>query len=48
MKAAVRLARLGLPVKELIGGVTGWLDEIVAVYRERAVLFDVPIPGVRV
>lgn len=26
-KAAVRLARLGLPVKELIGGVTGWLDE---------------------
>lgn len=26
-KAAVRLARLGLPVKEMIGGVTGWLDE---------------------
>jgi rhodanese-related sulfurtransferase len=26
-KAAVRLARLGLPVKIMIGGVTGWLDE---------------------
>lgn len=26
-KAAVRLARLGLPVKEMIGGITGWLDE---------------------
>lgn len=26
-KAAVRLVRLGLPVKEMIGGVTGWLDE---------------------
>lgn len=26
-KAAVRLARLGQPVKEMIGGVTGWLDE---------------------
>ncbi|MFK7958353.1 MAG: rhodanese-like domain-containing protein [Lysobacterales bacterium] len=26
-KAAVRLARLGRPVKELIGGMTGWLDE---------------------
>ena len=26
-KAAIRLARLGLPVKEMIGGVTGWLDE---------------------
>lgn len=26
-KAAVRLARLGCPVKEMIGGVTGWLDE---------------------
>ena len=26
-KAAVRLARLGLPVKLMIGGVTGWLDE---------------------
>jgi rhodanese-related sulfurtransferase len=26
-KAAVRLACLGLPVKMMIGGVTGWLDE---------------------
>lgn len=26
-KAAVRLARLGLPVKIMIGGITGWLDE---------------------
>lgn len=26
-KAALRLARLGLPVKMMIGGVTGWTDE---------------------
>lgn len=26
-KAAVRLSRLGLPVKMMIGGITGWLDE---------------------
>jgi rhodanese-related sulfurtransferase len=26
-KAAVRLAQLGRPVKEMIGGLTGWLDE---------------------
>jgi len=26
-KAAVRLAGLGLPVKLMIGGVTGWIDE---------------------
>jgi rhodanese-related sulfurtransferase len=26
-KAAVALARLGRPVKKMIGGVTGWLDE---------------------
>ncbi|WP_166347165.1 rhodanese-like domain-containing protein [Phytoactinopolyspora limicola] len=26
-KAAYRLARLGRPVKKMIGGVTGWLDE---------------------
>ena len=26
-KAAVRLAKLGRPVKEMIGGVTGWIDE---------------------
>lgn len=26
-KAAVRIARLGLPVKEMIGGAIGWVDE---------------------
>jgi rhodanese-related sulfurtransferase len=26
-KAALRLARLGRPVKKMIGGVTGWKDE---------------------
>jgi rhodanese-related sulfurtransferase len=26
-KAAVKLARLGWPVKEMIGGLTGWIDE---------------------
>jgi len=26
-KAAVRLAQLGLPVKLMIGGITGWIDE---------------------
>jgi rhodanese-related sulfurtransferase len=26
-RAALRLARLGLPVKIMIGGVTGWVDE---------------------
>lgn len=26
-KAAVRLAKLNRPVKKMIGGVTGWLDE---------------------
>ena len=26
-KAALRLADLGRPVKEMIGGVTGWIDE---------------------
>jgi rhodanese-related sulfurtransferase len=26
-RAAVRLARLGRPVKKMVGGVTGWLDE---------------------
>lgn len=32
-KAAIRLARLGYPVKEMIGGVTGWLDEDFALER---------------
>lgn len=26
-KAALRLAELGIPVKEMIGGIAGWLDE---------------------
>ncbi len=26
-KAAIRLAKLGRPVKKMIGGVTGWVDE---------------------
>ncbi|MES2258851.1 MAG: rhodanese-like domain-containing protein [Pseudomonadota bacterium] len=26
-RAAIRLARLGLPVKVMPGGITGWLDE---------------------
>jgi rhodanese-related sulfurtransferase len=26
-RAAIRLARLGRPVKKMIGGVSGWLDE---------------------
>lgn len=26
-KAAIRLAKLGKPVKKMIGGITGWLDE---------------------
>jgi rhodanese-related sulfurtransferase len=26
-KAAIRLARLGRPVKEMIGGIKGWLDD---------------------
>jgi len=26
-KAALRIARLGRPVKKMIGGVTGWIDE---------------------
>lgn len=32
-KAAVRLATLGRPVKLMIGGVTGWLDEGFALER---------------
>ena len=33
-KAAVRLARLGYRVKEMIGGVTGWQDESFTLVRE--------------
>jgi hypothetical protein len=39
----VKLAALGYPVKEMIGGVTGWLDEgfelsVVQPAREKAVI----------
>jgi len=33
-RGAIRLARLGLPVKLMIGGMTGWLDEGFAVEGE--------------
>jgi rhodanese-related sulfurtransferase len=33
-KAAIRLARLGYRVKEMIGGITGWLDEGFALQRD--------------
>ncbi len=32
-KAAINLARLGRPVKEMIGGMTGWADEKLAFER---------------
>ena len=32
-KAAIRLARLGYRVKEMIGGITGWVDEEFALER---------------
>jgi rhodanese-related sulfurtransferase len=35
-KGAIRLARLGYRVKEMIGGVTGWRDEDFALEREPA------------
>lgn len=35
-KGAIRLARLGYRVKEMIGGITGWLDEDFALEREPA------------
>lgn len=33
-KAAIRLARLGRPVKKMIGGVTGWIDEGFSLVRD--------------
>lgn len=33
-RAALRLARLERPVKKMIGGVTGWLDEGFPLTRE--------------
>ena len=35
-KGAIRLAHLGYRVKEMIGGVTGWIDEDLALAREPA------------
>lgn len=35
-KAALRLARLGYPVKEMIGGMTGWIDESFPLERAAA------------
>jgi rhodanese-related sulfurtransferase len=35
-KAAIRLARLGYRVKEMIGGITGWCDEDFALSRASA------------
>lgn len=35
-KVAIRLARLGYPVKEMIGGITGWRDEEFALERSAA------------
>jgi rhodanese-related sulfurtransferase len=35
-KAAKRLAQMGRPVKEMIGGVTGWIDEGFALARGEA------------
>ena len=35
-KAAVRIARLGFPVKEMIGGITGWLNEGFELARDEA------------
>ena len=32
-RGAIRLARLGLSVKLMVGGMTGWLDEGFAVER---------------
>jgi rhodanese-related sulfurtransferase len=34
-KAAIRLARLGYRVKEMIGGITGWRDEGFALHGDR-------------
>ena len=36
-RAAVRLAQLGRPVKIMIGGITGWLDEGFELARAREV-----------
>ncbi|TRX74391.1 rhodanese-like domain-containing protein [Pseudomonas mangiferae] len=35
-RAALKLARLGFPVKEMLGGITGWLDEGFALHQTAA------------
>jgi rhodanese-related sulfurtransferase len=35
-KGAIRLAELGRPVKEMIGGITGWVDEGFSLVTETA------------
>jgi rhodanese-related sulfurtransferase len=40
-RAAIRLARLGRPVKIMLGGVTGWLDEGFALESSPAVALRV-------
>ncbi len=42
-KGALRLAHMGLPVKEMIGGVTGWLDEGFTLATGPAVGNPVPV-----
>ncbi len=37
VRAAIRLARLGRPVKLMTGGITGWIDEGFALASEQAV-----------
>lgn len=41
-RAAIRLARLGLPVKIMAGGITGWLDEGFALEASEPVAQLVP------
>ena len=36
-KAALRIAELGRPVKKMIGGITGWLDEGLALINDNDV-----------
>ena len=33
-KAAIKLSRLGRPVKKMLGGITGWLDEGFSLHKD--------------
>jgi rhodanese-related sulfurtransferase len=46
-KAALALARLGRPVKMMIGGVTGWLDEGLTLQPGASVLAEAAAAGQR-